>query len=160
MIIHDTGEDMTPEERKGWGLPKTYVAPVTHNLKCWPQYFWPVVRREKPFEIRKNDRDFKVGHYLALQEYDPALAARAMESLDSSDPESVEQAIQKGYTGSSSLFEITYITDFQQQAGYVVMGIKPVSGAGKDPTQILGQVQRDSAGRIEIEIEGVGEEHG
>ncbi|NEZ54976.1 DUF3850 domain-containing protein [Adonisia turfae] len=133
----------------------TTTQPTTHNLKSWPHHFWPVVRGEKPFEIRKNDRDFKVGDYLALQEYDPALAARAMESLDSSDRESVEQAIQSGYTGQNSLFQITYITDFQQQAGYVVMGIKSVSGSeGKDLTQILEQEQQDLAGQIEIE--GVG----
>ena len=129
------------------------LQPKTHYLKSWPHHFWPVMRGVQPFEIRKNDRDFKVGDYLALQEYDPAVAVRAMESLDSSDRESVEQAIQAGYTGQNSLFQVTCVTDFQQQAGYVVMGIKPVAG-GKDLAQILNQVQQDLGGRIEIE--GVG----
>lgn len=114
--------------------PQQNVTPVIHDLKCWPQYFWSVVRGEKPFEIRKNDRNFKVGDYLGLQEYDPMLADKALESLESSDPESVDQAIQKGYTGQNSLFEITYITDFQQQAGYVVMGIRPIAAPGQRPS--------------------------
>jgi uncharacterized protein DUF3850 len=42
-----------------------------HELKSWPQYFKKVVDGSKTFEVRLNDRDFKVGDFLFLREYDP-----------------------------------------------------------------------------------------
>ena len=44
---------------------------MKHKLKTWPVFFWDVATGGKTFEIRKNDRDFKVGDQLILQEYDP-----------------------------------------------------------------------------------------
>lgn len=43
----------------------------THSLKTWPQFFRSVRDRLKNFELRKHDRDFKVGDYLLLHEWDP-----------------------------------------------------------------------------------------
>jgi hypothetical protein len=42
-----------------------------HKLKTWPVYFQSVLDGSKPFEVRVNDRDFKVGDRLDLMEYDP-----------------------------------------------------------------------------------------
>lgn len=39
-----------------------------HKLKITPQYFKDIVN-DKNFEIRKNDRDFKVGDMVTLQEF-------------------------------------------------------------------------------------------
>lgn len=44
-----------------------------HELKTWPKHFEEVFMGRKTFEIRKNDRDFKVGDYVHLHEYDPAI---------------------------------------------------------------------------------------
>ena len=44
---------------------------TTHQLKTWPDYFEAIARNEKTFEVRKNDRDFKVGDRLLLQEWCP-----------------------------------------------------------------------------------------
>ena len=41
----------------------------THELKTETEYFNEVVSGNKNFELRKNDRDFKVGDYLMLQDY-------------------------------------------------------------------------------------------
>jgi len=43
-----------------------------HHLKCWPEYFAAVLRGDKPFEVRKHDRDFRPCDYLTLEEWDPA----------------------------------------------------------------------------------------
>lgn len=43
---------------------------MQHELKILPKYFADIAFREKRFEIRKNDRDFKVGDILKLNEYD------------------------------------------------------------------------------------------
>jgi hypothetical protein len=42
----------------------------THELKILPQWFADVSTGKKNFEIRRNDRDFKVGDYLLLKEYE------------------------------------------------------------------------------------------
>ena len=41
-----------------------------HELKILPQYYRAVRSGEKTFELRKNDRDFKVGDALTLKEFD------------------------------------------------------------------------------------------
>lgn len=43
---------------------------MVHELKTWIEYFQMMVNGVKPFELRKNDRGFKVGHKLLLKEYD------------------------------------------------------------------------------------------
>ena len=42
---------------------------MIHELKILPEYFEPVNKGEKTFEIIVNDRNFKKGDYLALNEY-------------------------------------------------------------------------------------------
>ena len=73
----------------------------THALKCEDKYFIALVRGEKTFEIRKNDRDYRVGDRLHLWEI-------------SSNRE----------TGRHAEFVITYMTDYEQKPGYVVMSVK------------------------------------
>lgn len=77
----------------------------THRIKTLPEYFQAVLEGRKPFEIRKNDRDFKVGDLLILEEW------------------SSEEPSLGGYTGRVTSREVVYITDFGQIEGYVVMGI-------------------------------------
>ena len=43
---------------------------MTHELKILPEYFELVRRREKTFEIRLNDRNYQVGDWLTLKEWD------------------------------------------------------------------------------------------
>lgn len=42
----------------------------THHLKILPEYYISVIGGIKNFEIRKNDRDFKVGDTVILHEFD------------------------------------------------------------------------------------------
>lgn len=42
----------------------------THGLKTIQPYFDQVKNGTKTAELRKNDRDFKVGDYILLQEYE------------------------------------------------------------------------------------------
>ena len=43
---------------------------MTHELKTYPKYFQETIEGNKPFEIRKNDRNFQVGDVLILKESD------------------------------------------------------------------------------------------
>lgn len=45
--------------------------PLCHHLKSWPVFFERVISGTKTYEIRRNDRDFRVGDVLYLQEWDP-----------------------------------------------------------------------------------------
>ena len=58
-----------------------------HELKTLPEYFDAVFMGKKNFEIRQNDRDYKIGDYVELQEYD----------------------LNKGFTGRKLSRQITYI---------------------------------------------------
>lgn len=79
---------------------------MIHELKIYPEYFKAVTSGQKTFEVRRNDRDFQVGDFLALNEHDP----------------------QKGYTGRCCIVEIAYILDTKmriQGQTHVVLAIKP-----------------------------------
>lgn len=74
-----------------------------HNLKIKPCYFKDVVSGRKTFEVRFNDRNFKVGDIIVLEEFD-----------------------SRGYTGKYLNCEITYVLDDVEycKEHYVVLGIK------------------------------------
>lgn len=98
-----------------------------HHLKCWPEFFSPIQEGLKPFEIRRNDRDFQVDDLLILEEWvpirpDPECPRHEYLCAD----ESCTCGTRGTYTGNVFYAGITYITDFAQQKGYVVMGIKLV----------------------------------
>lgn len=78
---------------------------VTHKLKIDPKYFEDVRLATKTFEIRKNDRNFHVGDKLLLCEYDRD---------------------KKEYTGNQLTATITYITDFAQKDGYIVIALNNI----------------------------------
>lgn len=73
---------------------------MKHELKIRPEYFAAVVSGYKTFEIRNNaDRNFQVGDTLLLWEWGG------------------------GFTGQTVERAISYITDFEQKPGYVVLGL-------------------------------------
>ncbi|WP_445505788.1 ASCH/PUA domain-containing protein [Niallia sp. 03091] len=75
---------------------------MKHELKIDPMFFGSVAAGLKTFEIRFNDRNYKVGDTLLLKEYDHV----------------IDQ-----YTGREIEKRVTYITNYGQQDGYVVMSI-------------------------------------
>ena len=73
-----------------------------HDLKIAPEYFDAVDSGEKTFEIRLNDRDFKVGDTVVLREW-------------------LKETNE--YTGQKVTRIISYLTDFAQANGYVVFSL-------------------------------------
>lgn len=46
------------------------VLPRVHELKILPEYFEEVLKQNKRFELRKDDRDWEVGDAILLKEWD------------------------------------------------------------------------------------------
>ena len=46
---------------------------TTHHLKTWPEPYDAVEQGLKTWEYRKNDRGFRIGDFLALEWWDPAI---------------------------------------------------------------------------------------
>lgn len=74
-----------------------------HYLKILPKYFMDIEKGIKSFEIRFNDRDFKVGDFLHLQEY-----------------------CGGEYTGREMSREVCYMIDSPEycKEGFAVLGLK------------------------------------
>ena len=85
----------------------------THDLKIAPEHWRAIYDGLKTFEIRNNDRDFREGDILLLREY--------METKTPNMPNNQSEAY---YTGAKAFYEITYITNYQQKSGWIVMAIK------------------------------------
>ena len=77
---------------------------VKHDLKILPEYFEDVASGKKKFELRKNDRNYKVHDMFVLRECLP----------------------DKGYTGRDYINEIRYIMKDGQEYGlmdgYIIFG--------------------------------------
>lgn len=87
-----------------------------HELKIAYEYGVAKLDGKKLFEIRKNDRGFKVGdlvHYTLLPIYE-----------DGTNTFYEERNIKEM---DRKLYRITFITDYAQQDGYVVFGEEEVA---------------------------------
>jgi hypothetical protein len=75
-----------------------------HDLKIDPVYYKAVLSGSKRFEVRKNDRDFKIYDILLLREYDRN---------------------KNNYTGKEIRKKIYYILDNPEylREGYIILGL-------------------------------------
>jgi uncharacterized protein YqfB (UPF0267 family) len=84
-----------------------------HKLKTWPKFYQAIEEGRKTFEVRENDRGFRVGDTLRLFEFEP----------DTDD-----------YTGRSIDVRVEYILEgeifprFGIAPGWVVMSISVIGG--------------------------------
>lgn len=79
----------------------------THELKVWPEFFAGIQSGDKPFELRRDDRDFKVGDWLKLREWAPPDIAAARPG---------------GYTGARCLRRISYVVRAADVERFTVPG--------------------------------------
>ena len=89
-----------------------------HHLKSWPEPFQAVRRGNKTHELRRNDRDYRVGDRIVLHEYDPDL---------------VDEWDADGFTGARVEGTITYMSRPESTsayapgaigAGYVILSVR------------------------------------
>lgn len=94
-----------------------HITPITHELKFKGENLCQAVYDgRKPYEIRKNDRDFRVGDFI--------------------HPISVDDSENKiHHPIDNCLYEITYVSDNWPVAlkeGYCVFGIKHVGDVSEN----------------------------
>lgn len=105
---------------------------VTHDLKCWPEFFCPVRSRLKTFEIRKNDRDYKEGDRLYLREFIPCPTCKGTGAIEwQGEPLAARCdcfAPHGTFTGRQDIHTISYVMhDFPGlMPGYVALGLSPL----------------------------------
>ena len=46
-----------------------------HEVKCWREYFTAIADGSKPFDLRRNDRDYAVGDKMRFLEWDDCKGA-------------------------------------------------------------------------------------
>lgn len=80
---------------------------MTHALKTWKLFFEPQQSGEKLFELRKDDRPYKVGDKFLSQEFDSQ---------------------KNEYTGREAIYDITYVLRdadfFGLKQGYCILQLK------------------------------------
>lgn len=77
-----------------------------HILKTWPEFFDAIAQGRKTFEVRLNDRGYRVGDVLELRRYEPKT---------------------DHYTGECIERQITYMLEggaFGVDLGYAVLAIQ------------------------------------
>jgi Domain of unknown function (DUF3850) len=87
---------------------------LVHELKTWPEFFKSVASGDKSFEIRRDDRDFRVGDLLLLREWDP---------------------VTRAYSGRELHRQIKYMTgrgDTWVKEGFVVLGLRTASESPRE----------------------------
>lgn len=89
---------------------------MIHQLKTTPPYFTDVTSGDKTFEVRRNDRNYKVGDFLELNEY-----------TDGAE------------TGRCCIVRVCYILDTPEYCkdGYVILGIEPCAIVTREDRDVL-----------------------
>lgn len=105
-----------------------------HTLKTWPEFFGDIAAGRKTFELRKDDRGFRVGDTLELREYDPKTDAysgrmvfRGVEHILEHRPEAgcaATLGLRPGYVimslsargGQTERFRASIFTEEQERA--------------------------------------------
>jgi hypothetical protein len=77
---------------------------TSHELKSWPRFFNPIVTGDRCHELRRNDRDYRVGDRLVLREFDESFGT---------------------YTGRECTAVVTSITSRDEPCAVSAEGLNP-----------------------------------
>lgn len=82
--------------------------PRIHDLKVWIEYYPDLERQDKPFELRKNDRDFQKGDFLNLLPFDKIR----------------DSQLQIGRQLAKVTYVLKDVPEFGLNDGYAILGLK------------------------------------
>jgi hypothetical protein len=72
---------------------------IEHELKEWPEFFNHTLAGRKKFQLRRSDRDFRVGDHLLIKEWDP--------KGEYGSPTNKTEPV--GFTGRAVLLRVDYV---------------------------------------------------
>lgn len=98
---------------------------IEHSLKTHSVYWDAIKRREKTFEVRRDDRCFQKGDVLLLRRMNPETGSYYREGGDPT------LFTEHDYEAQTLRMEITFVLaggQFGIEPGYVVLGLKDARG--------------------------------
>lgn len=110
--------------------------PKQHKLKTWPEYFQAVWLKLKLFDLRNNDRDFRVNDTLLLQEFAPCSECETQLGIGKrAEKHGIEyegcsgcKGSGLGYLGREIAARVTYILLPREylglEVGHCILGFK------------------------------------
>jgi ParB family chromosome partitioning protein len=115
--------------------------PITHELKCHPGPYDATERGDKPFEFRKDDRDYRVGDTLWLRRWDPDNHAVVVDVHGDKEHPGVEY-VPRGYNGRECRRLVTYIIreGFGIPPGYCIMALSKLEAQPSEPRLAVEQI--------------------
>ncbi len=123
---------------------------MIHELKAWPSAFQAAWDGTKSFELRREDRDFRVADQLRLREWTPPHEDPCKWRSDTDEQQTtradifctkcrrnIDAPLLGSYTGRVILAEVTHVlkpgTFPGLETGFVVLGIR-IQGRNHDRT--------------------------
>lgn len=101
-----------------------------HKLRCWPVSFAALRSGLKRVEIRRNDRHYREGDWLFLQEWKPVELMKAGEEAPSLEH------VDGEYTGQTLMCKVTHILRLEDvprtslPKGYIAMSVFIIDDSG------------------------------
>lgn len=101
---------------------------MIHAVKCYSEFFEELMSGEKSFEVRKGDRPYEVGDYLAVNEFIPDNPDPYDDYWESPNADRRRKTEGGRYSGRCMLFEITYVMKCEEytKEGMFILGIRGV----------------------------------
>ena len=109
-----------------------------HYLKTVQPYYDSVVRGEKPFEVRKNDRNFRIDDIVCLREY--------VNNWNLPDDNAPHE-----FSGREIFKIIIYISDYDQRDGFVVFAMRNLNLTEEMDLQDL--IEKEALERFDLLVE-------
>lgn len=93
-----------------------------HEIKLNTEFFDDVLSGVKTFEIRKNDREYRIGDLLAMSRHNGKSYLEKREGYYVDPKKAIHETDL--HEADTIFARVVYISDYEQKEGYVILGIE------------------------------------